>query len=55
MIAHREYSHMTLCRRMGVDPNDPVKHGSLSVRCPACPQPNINMAPDWEQRPDKKQ
>ena len=29
--------------------NDPGK-GELSIFCPACPQPNINLPKDWAQQ-----
>ncbi len=29
-----------------------MAEGSVAVRCPACPQPSINMDPDWEARPE---
>ena len=27
--------------------------GELSVFCPSCPQPGINLPDDWKDRPDQ--
>jgi hypothetical protein len=27
--------------------------GDLGLFCPACPQPGINIPPDWKERPDQ--
>lgn len=32
-----------------------TKEGQLAVLCPACPQPDINLAPGWELAPEDKQ
>ena len=29
-----------------------LRAGSAAVRCPACPQPGINMDPNWKDRPE---
>lgn len=32
-----------------------TKEGQLAVLCPACPQPDINLPPGWEEAPADKQ
>ncbi|KAI1791116.1 hypothetical protein LXA43DRAFT_872705, partial [Ganoderma leucocontextum] len=49
-IAIRTYAFVRACRRAGVEPSAQLPVGSLAVLCPACPQPNHNMRPGWEQR-----
>ncbi|EJD33003.1 hypothetical protein AURDEDRAFT_77292 [Auricularia subglabra TFB-10046 SS5] len=34
----------------GVDPGYELSPGSMAVLCPACPQPSINMSPNWRER-----
>jgi len=33
--------------------SDQVKDGQLSIFCPACPQPGINIPPDWKDDPKR--
>ncbi|EJD33308.1 hypothetical protein AURDEDRAFT_77073 [Auricularia subglabra TFB-10046 SS5] len=33
-----------------LDPGYELSPGSLAVLCPACPQPDINMSPEWQTR-----
>ncbi|KAF7796946.1 hypothetical protein EIP86_008132 [Pleurotus ostreatoroseus] len=51
LTASREYCYIKLCKYFGVEPSENMKPASLAVRCPACPQPDINMHPDWKNRP----
>lgn len=47
------YDFMSMCKWSGVDPKANLEEGSLAVLCPSCPQPEINMAPDWEKTPEE--
>ncbi|KAI1787177.1 hypothetical protein LXA43DRAFT_896623 [Ganoderma leucocontextum] len=49
-IAVRTYNFVRACRRAGVEPRAELPVGCLAVLCPACPQPNHNMRPGWEER-----
>lgn len=51
MTAHRQFSYVQALKRFGVDVAKKLQPGSLAVRCPACPQPEINMDPLWRDRP----
>ena len=33
--------------------NPVFEHAPLAVRCMACPVPNLNMDPDWQQAPER--
>lgn len=48
----REWRHIRLLKRMGRG-HDPsgvsgTSEGECAVVCPACPQPNRNLPPDWQ-------
>lgn len=51
LISAREFAFITLTKRMGLLPTAEYELGALAVLCPACPQPGINMDPDWMNRP----
>ncbi|SJL06441.1 uncharacterized protein ARMOST_09778 [Armillaria ostoyae] len=49
----REWRHIRALKRFGRG-HEPggiqgTKQGELAFRCPACPQPSINLPPDWNQ------
>ncbi|KAF8145475.1 hypothetical protein K438DRAFT_1630027 [Mycena galopus ATCC 62051] len=52
----REWRYLLMLKRGGRG-NDPdrlvveTRPGELSVRCPACPQPGVNIPDDWESAP----
>jgi hypothetical protein len=29
------------------------EEGSCAILCPACPQPGLNLPPDWENAPEE--
>lgn len=39
-------------RRAGVEPVKDLEPRSVAINCPACPQPDMNMDPNWRNRPD---
>ncbi|KAF7298473.1 CxC2 domain-containing protein [Mycena kentingensis (nom. inval.)] len=49
----RQYRHLLLLKRRGrahtSTPIAATQPGELAIRCPACPQPGINLPEDWEQ------
>lgn len=53
--AMREFNFVTLCQRHNEAPAADLSPGCLATRCPACPQPDINMDPGWEDRPEDEQ
>lgn len=52
MTACREYRFITAAKRAGCDAKQDMGSGSLAVLCPACPQPDMNMDPNWMSRID---
>ena len=44
------HAYIQACKRAGVEPEPSLKSGSLAVLCPSCPQPGINMDPNWRNR-----
>ncbi|KAI0711729.1 hypothetical protein C8Q76DRAFT_623155 [Earliella scabrosa] len=50
MASMREFTFLRACKRGGQTPRRNMPARSLAVLCPACPQPNINMRPDWHLR-----
>lgn len=54
-----EWRHSKMLKRggRGHDPEGVMgtKEGQLAVLCPACPQPDINLPPGWEEAPADKQ
>jgi hypothetical protein len=53
----REWRHLKMLKRAGRG-HDPAgvaatREGECAIICPACPQPGINLPPDWrEASPD---
>ena len=35
---------------LGHQPEEDIPDGSMAVFCPACPQPGVNLPPDWKTR-----
>lgn len=54
-MAVREYAYVLAVKRQGVTPGRNLGSGQLATMCPACPHPDINMAPDWENVPQHLQ
>lgn len=57
--AIRWYRHLVLLKRFG-RAHDPLgiektRQGSLALRCPACPLPEVNLPPDWRDAPEKSE
>ncbi|KAI0060783.1 hypothetical protein BV25DRAFT_1806721 [Artomyces pyxidatus] len=50
-ISNREFAFLRAVRRAGQSPRRNLPAGSLAVLCPACPQLDINMDPNWRTRP----
>ena len=48
LTAAREFMFTRATKRADVDPTDNLEPGVLTVRCPACLQPGINMDPMYE-------
>ena len=53
MVAHRQWSHVRLLKRFAQSVCEKLESGTLAVLCRACPQPDINMDPDWKNRPSE--
>ncbi|KAJ8699281.1 hypothetical protein PTI98_002412 [Pleurotus ostreatus] len=54
----REYAHLKSLKRAG-RAHDPsgvsgTKRGELTVACPACPDPEVNLPRDWESAPPER-
>lgn len=49
----REFTFLRSARRANLAPKEELPLGGLAVQCPACPQPGVNMAPDWKDRLDE--
>ena len=55
----RQWRHVQMLKRAGRG-HDPTgiagtKVGECALLCPACPQPGMNLPPDWAEAPDDKQ
>ncbi|KAL6310200.1 hypothetical protein BKA93DRAFT_821259 [Sparassis latifolia] len=50
MTAHRQFAYLQALKRFGLQVTKKLKAGCLAVLCPACPQPDINMDPEWQDR-----
>ncbi|KAF9456024.1 hypothetical protein BDZ94DRAFT_1353138 [Collybia nuda] len=52
----RQWRHLKMLKRTGrghdVEGVKATKPGQCAILCPACPQPDINLPPDWESAPD---
>ena len=51
MDAVREWGILAMARHHGVTPKRNMGVGALTLRCPSCPQPDMNMDPKWDKRP----
>ncbi|KIO19113.1 hypothetical protein M407DRAFT_47710, partial [Tulasnella calospora MUT 4182] len=48
----RQFRGLDMRMRAGIpDATAPLADGVLCIRCPACPQPGVNLPPNWEQDP----
>ena len=50
LTAAREFNWLTTVKRNGMEAVKQLPFGSLAIWCPACPQPGINLDPDWTKR-----
>ena len=57
MVMIREWRHIKMLKRAGRghDPSgvEGTAHGELTIRCRACPHPDINLPPRWQETPKK--
>ncbi|KAF8065132.1 hypothetical protein FPV67DRAFT_1419442 [Lyophyllum atratum] len=54
----RQWRHLKMLKRAAIG-NEPdgiiaTRPGQCAVSCPACPQPGINLPPNWEMAPEDK-
>ena len=53
----RQWRHLKMLKRSGYghlrNESEENEH-SCALLCPACPQPGINLPPDWEKAPKEK-
>ncbi|KAI0309363.1 hypothetical protein OF83DRAFT_1179718 [Amylostereum chailletii] len=50
---NRQYQHITLLKRFGAwNTTKSLQPGQLSLFCVACPQPGVNLKPDWKSDPE---
>ncbi|KAG6825587.1 hypothetical protein H0H92_003169, partial [Tricholoma furcatifolium] len=59
LLSIRQWRYLRMMKRSGRghDPSGAVagtKEGDCAVLCPACPQPGINLPPNWEDAPRDK-
>ncbi|OCH83779.1 hypothetical protein OBBRIDRAFT_815708 [Obba rivulosa] len=50
-----EFAFLRTVKRAGCEPGRNIGSGALAVWCPACPQPDKNMDPNWSDRPIHEQ
>ncbi|KAH9936214.1 uncharacterized protein B0H18DRAFT_852415, partial [Fomitopsis serialis] len=50
LSSHRQFTYIQTLKRFAVNVQSKPDPGSLALRCPACPQPGVNMDPDWKTR-----
>ncbi|KAH9931367.1 uncharacterized protein B0H18DRAFT_1116521 [Fomitopsis serialis] len=55
MTAHRQFHYLQTLKRFAVDVKTKLPPGCLALRCPACPHPDINIDPNWRNRPEGEQ
>jgi hypothetical protein len=57
MVMIREWRHIKMLKRAGRghDPSgvEGTTLGELTIRCRACPHPDINLPPRWQETPEK--
>jgi hypothetical protein len=49
---NRQMRKLQVSKRFGEVYNSSSSPGSLSIFCPSCPQPGINLPSDWENLPN---
>lgn len=54
MAAHRMFNYVLTLKRFGADVEQEHAPGSLITLCPSCPQPCINMDPNWRDAPESE-
>ncbi|KIO19407.1 hypothetical protein M407DRAFT_82839, partial [Tulasnella calospora MUT 4182] len=53
-LGSREHRGLVTHMRVGrPDATAPLRHGELCVSCPTCPNPGVNLPPNWERDPLK--
>ena len=53
----REWRHLKMLKRSGyghLKDEDERQSHSCALLCPACPHPEINLPPNWENPPKEK-
>jgi hypothetical protein len=48
----RQMRKLQNLKHFGAVYNEPSTLGSLTIFCPSCPQPGINLPPDWKNLPN---
>ncbi|TDL13187.1 hypothetical protein BD410DRAFT_885943, partial [Rickenella mellea] len=52
--AHRQWALLKCLRRSGfISTKSPRANGIFRVKCPACPQPQVNLPVDWDAHPNR--
>lgn len=52
--AYRQWALLKCLRRSGfINAREPRPNGVFRVKCPACPQPQVNLPLDWEMHPNR--
>lgn len=58
MLMVREYRNLQMLKHAGVPlqatPFAKMAPGSLAMPCRACPIPNVNLPPSWQDAPPEK-
>ena len=49
LMAHRQFSFLRQLKWAHRRADEELKEGSLAIECPACPQPLMNMDPNWRE------
>jgi hypothetical protein len=48
----RQMRKLEVSKRFGAVYGTSSSHGTLAIFCPSCPQPGINLPPDWKDLPN---
>jgi hypothetical protein len=48
----RQMRKLQVSKQFGAVYGSSASHGNLAIFCPSCPQPGINLPPDWKDLPD---
>jgi hypothetical protein len=48
----RQMRKLEVSKRFGKVYGEPSPPGNLTIFCPSCPQPGINLPPDWKDLPN---